>query len=411
AARTLGRIYPYPEPAVAALAKMLGGKEVAERRAAAEALAALAQLVEGQARNRVNGGSLLEWTVPEIVQRGQLLTVAAGRGLGDSDALVKRHCLAALQATAKTMHALLGELPKREDFPPTGRKATPAEQQQLVALEGQLVEVRKQLKPLIEALNEVVKPSAALLNDPEADVVQAACAALEELAATRQRGRQREAAFAAILQVANLKPPAIPLLDPLSQTVPALAGVLAHPEVRVRLGALYVLETLEAEAVAATPALVKACGDGDAFVRWGAARALGKLAPAESKAVVPALGKLASDPNGDVRITALAALERFGPSAAAAVAALGPVAAKGDVPTRLWAMRALAAIGKEAQGAVPSLTTALAATEPAVREAAARTLGKVGHGSAEARKVLRQALDDANGDVQEAAAQALLNLQ
>jgi len=411
AARTLGRIHPYPGPAVAALSKLLGSKEAAERRSAAEALAAMAAVVEQFVRGRVDGSVMLEISASEIVLRCQLLTVAAGRGLNDADAPVKRSCLEALQRTAKILRELLGELPQAEDFPPVGRKPSPAERKQLEHFADQIAQERKTVGPLGQSLNEQVKRIAALLGEPDQGVLLAVCQALEEFAAARMRAGQRAVAAAAILQAGDQKPPADPVLDQLPQVVPALAGLLTHQEIRVRLGALYVLETLEAEAAPAAPALVKACTDTDAFVRWGAVRALGKIAPAEAKSVVPALAKLADDPNGDVRITALAALERFGPPASAAAPALGAAAAKGDVPTRIWAMRALSAIGKDGQAAVPQLVTALTASEPEIRAAAARTLGKVGHGSADAKKALRKALDDPNGEVQEAASQALLAIQ
>lgn len=411
AARTLGKIHSQPEPAVAALTKMLGSKEAGDRRAAAEALAEMARLVERLAKDRGSIQYLVEMSPAEIVLRCQLLTVAAGRGLSDADAPVKRSCLEALQRTAKTFHDLLGESPKAEDFPPAGRKPSPEERKQLEHFADLISRERKTVGPLSQALNEQVKAIAVLFSESDQGVLLAVCQTLEEYATARARAKQRAAVVAAILQAGEQKPPADPVLDKLPQVVPALAGLLTHPEIRIRLAALYVLETLEAEAIPAAPALVKACTDTDAFVRWGAVRALGKIAPAEAKSVVPALAKLADDPNGDVRITALAALERYGPSASAAVPALGQAAAKGDVPTRIWAMRALSAIGKDAQAAVPSLISALSATEPELRTAAARTLGKVGHGSAEARKALRKALDDPSGEVQEAASQALLAVQ
>src|SRR5207253_1080834 len=140
---------------------------------------------------------------------------------------------------------------------------------------------------------------------------------------------------------------------------PLLTAELKNPNVRVKLAALYVSENLEAEAAGAAEALVTALADESPFVRWGAVRALGRMAPQQADKAVPALAKLLADANGDVRITTAAALVRYGPAAKPAVAALRKAFHGASTPLSIWIMRALMAVGAEARPAVPELILAL----------------------------------------------------
>ena len=106
--------------------------------------------------------------------------------------------------------------------------------------------------------------------------------------------------------------------------MPALAELIAHKDVQLRLAALYALEELEADAAPAAKALVKALDDSDPFVRWAAVRVMGKMRAHQAGMAVPGLGKALADENGDVRATAAVALERYGAEAKAATARAGP---------------------------------------------------------------------------------------
>jgi HEAT repeat protein len=255
------------------------------------------------------------------------------------------------------------------------------------------------LLPLSQALNEQVRAVVRVVHTSDADTCVAACRALEALAGTRRRLRQ----IGAHVAVLRGKDP-LPALPP---EVPSLSRTLEDKDAQIRLGVLYVLETLEEDAAPALDAVIKVSSDRDTFVRWGAARVLLGLGPAAAVKAVPAAAKLLDDPAPNVRLTAVKILERAGPRSRAAVGKLGEVAEKGDPTTRVAAIGALAAVGEDARPAVPSLIKALGAPEAPVRATAARVLGRIGGGEA-GEKALRRALDDPELEVRQAAGDALL---
>jgi HEAT repeat protein len=199
--------------------------------------------------------------------------------------------------------------------------------------------------------------------------------------------------------------------------VPPLGEKLSHQEVSVRLAVLYALETLEMDAAPAAPAVVKALADDNSFVRWGATRALGRMAPLtgkDSAAAVKALGKAVADEKENVRVrnAAAAALARFGIAAKEAVPGLSAAVSKGEPELRVNGMRALQAIGAAAQDAVPTVSAALQTkdTPLAVRLEAAKTLAKLGPAAAAGRPALLEALNDPHPEIRLAAAEALLTI-
>jgi len=203
--------------------------------------------------------------------------------------------------------------------------------------------------------------------------------------------------------------------DPLDSgwqaTLPLLDRELSDGEVRVRLASLYVLETLGAKAAPLTGSLVKALRtDTSAYVRWGAARALSRIAPLEAARAVPELARALEDASGDVRVTVVAALEHYGSAGKAAIPALAKVVDRGDPPMRVLAIHALVAVGGKDQAdvAVPALVTALSAKETEVRAAAARALARFGPAAGKAREALASGLDDPDSEVRRAAGEALL---
>src|SRR5581483_10740838 len=68
-----------------------------------------------------------------------------------------------------------------------------------------------------------------------------------------------------------------PLRELLVAAVPALAAGIKDPEWQARQSSINVLETLGPDAAPAANALAQALADPDRFVRWAAARALGRL--------------------------------------------------------------------------------------------------------------------------------------
>lgn len=411
AARTLGLMNPAPREATAALKELLtSGTDAAQRRAAAEGLDALIRTA-GASR------SFQEDPFDQENLRGALFEVAGAvpavaAGLKDEDAGVRAASAAALgraaRATWATGNQIASAFANVLAFSP--ELVREPEQKKQLAEHGKK-EVG-QLGSLMTDLAGEAGKLAALASDPDDRTATAALSALEGFAEARAGVA---GAFDAVAKLSGDKidTKSLDSTDKaLRDAVPKVAGALAHKDVRVRLGGLYVLETLGAEAAPASGAVAKAMADGDPFVRWGAARAAGKMAPAGADALVETLAPLLKDANRDVRITAAAALRRFGPKAGPAVKALAATV-KGDkdadADSQQWAIKALLAVGPAAKAdAVPALTAALASPDTEVRAAAARGLVAFGPDRA-AVAALRKLLDDPNADVRRAAAEALLS--
>jgi HEAT repeat protein len=387
AARALGRIQPDPEEACKTLGDLLAGseKEPVVRRAAAAALGDLFEASRGPSslRGEVGRG--------ETVGAGAQVVPAAVKGLAGEDRETRRLCLETIRQAAMALTDSMADLPRAENLP------------QGADLAPQLKAERAGLQPLAAALNQSLSATAKAFGADDPEVCMAAGAALEAVAVARRQLLRRGAVLA---RHDDGKVPD-DLLSALKDALPVLTKNLTHADVRVRLASLYTLETMEAAAEPAADALVKALRDDDAFVRWGAVRALGKMAPLQAEKAVPALADALKDKDADVRLTAAVALTRYGPAGKPAVAALAE-AVKTDAGARLWAARALEAIGADAAPAAPALAAALESPEAEVRLAAARALGRIGSATGAVRDALRKALTDAAPEVREAAAEALL---
>jgi HEAT repeat protein len=402
-AHTLAEIAPEAPETAQALTTLLADRDLAGRRAAADGLDRAIRLHTNQGRLQFVQPE--ELAVPEkdprlaFFQAAGVLAGAAGTGLRVNDTEVRRRCLGALQRAAETLWANFS-FPSEDSLPNLSRvrieDLSPEQKQLLAQFEADL----RARQPLARALTEHLPAVICLAGDGETAVCIAACQTLEGVATAREN-----------LRKAASRVPALAKDDPLEGVAKAAAELgptLSHKEVRARLAALYVLETLGDDAVPAIDGLIQAAADENPFVRWGAARALGQIAPREAEKAVPALARLAADPNAKVRLTALKDLERYGAKAAGAVKEMREMADRGDAATRVAAIRALRAVGPEARPAVPVLLRALgAAAEAPVRAAAARALAGLGGGEA-AAKALRKALDDADREVREAAGDALL---
>ena len=258
----------------------------------------------------------------------------------------------------------------------------------------------------------------ALLDDADLKVCLAAHQVLEGAAAMRRRLREIIRQPRGIVPEPGVldgpppeKRPAedAKLLDGILAAVPALKRSLGNEkEVRVRLAALYVLETLDDSAEKAVDEVTKVLNDKNGFVRWGAVRVLNNMAPRQAEIAVPALAGTLTDGNKTVRLAATQALRRYGPQASAAMRPLMMTIGDSEPQVRIAVINALAAIGPSAHPSVSAVVPALMDEQPAVREAAAQALGQLGPLNAEAKKALSKALEDSEASVRQAASETLL---
>lgn len=453
AARALGKINPDPDVAVPALGRVLAKDDLGQRRAAAAGLGNLVQNVAQIAKGKSVTG--VEASRPELVKAATAVIPAAARGVDDSDAEVRRLAVEAVQLAAIALGDLVSDPRARLDFPPEDRKWS-AEERLDAEEYGKQVEVeRSELQPLATAFKEQAAALAKALKDRNAEVRVAARRALEEVGNARRKLARRansvpkipadagmsrarnpgallasrsvghktgvaetvssKNALRATLVVLQDKPRGEkmddPLLDLMKTDLPALLAGVGDPDVRVRLATIGVVEMLDEDAALAVPALVKALKDPDRFVRWSAARVLGKASPVEADRTVPNLARLLNDPDYDLRLATINTLEHYGPAAKDALPALTRTIATGDVEIRRAAIKAVESMGSRvAHPAVPALIAALDDPDVRIRRAAAETLGRFGATARAAEPALRRNLDSADPEERRAASEALLNI-
>jgi len=235
----------------------------------------------------------------------------------------------------------------------------------------------------------------------------------EEARLERAEGIRYAAAGTTRLQPFRLPEGQDPVLQGLQRAIRALAQALNDPRVDVRLAAVEALETLGDDAAPAAPMLTWAMTDPDRFVRWAAARTVGRMSPDKLNIpdVVRNLIRMVDDPDLDLRVMAAESLDRLGPPAKAAVPALARATGKGDAEIRRAAIRALTGIGTDAAPAIPDIAAALKFSDVRVRRAAAEALSQFGALAKPAESDLSQALNDEDAEVRRHAADALLKLQ
>jgi HEAT repeat protein len=409
AARAVVEIAPTEATTLDALKPLLAPeRKLVERRAAAEGLGRMFGALADLQQQR---------PLP-INQVGSRIVSAAGSGLGDKEAAIRRLCLETIQNAVQQIQQVLGH----------------RGQQQLLAV----------YRPLAGAVNEQMAAVIGLLADGDLAVRLSAHQVLENIAGAQRRLPEALEEFKPPLtpprpgvalpppqerELGEKKPKAnpdnkgakeeLPRHEPTAapfnfegivKALPALKKNLADENERIRLASLYVLETLNFAAAPAVEEVAKALKDKNGFVRWGAARVLNNMAPQMPDKAVPALAEALSDKNKTVRLTAVAALQRYGPKATAAVKSLGKAIGDPEPRMRMGAINALALIGAKARPESGALVQVLKADKtPEVRAAAAKALGRLERFDAEAVKALCAALRDSDGTVRQAASDTLLD--
>jgi HEAT repeat protein len=406
AVRALAHLRAKPAEIALLVQRELKATEAAERRVAAGLLNSLLQPLPHRPlpvpANRlplpVKGAVSLR-PPGRLQEQTEALVPLAVRGARDKDTTVRRLCLAALGSVAEQLGDEVGALRRAlEDVVPELENA-----RQLKEVRQGFKEPAQQLASACKEVNRALPIVLGALKDEDVAVCLAAHKTLRNAATVRLRWGDGSWLVGALEEMAKSNP-----LDEPVKAVPALTLSLKHKEVRIRLAALYVLETLTAAAAPAAAALADRLGDDNRFVRWGAARALRNMAPAGAARAVPALAKVLADDSADVRNTAAVALERYTTAAKPAVAALSQAVKTGDARLRFQSVRALGAIGKEASEAEGTLRAALADEQANVRAAAADALGRLGTLDKQTRTALTRMLADEDQGVRQAAAAALL---
>jgi HEAT repeat protein len=186
-----------------------------------------------------------------------------------------------------------------------------------------------------------------------------------------------------------------------------------------RRAALEAIEVMGDQGKVFVPRLIESLKDRDRFVRWIAARALGKLAPrlvednlrVASEEVVPALVCLLDEVDLDVRLAVIEALGQYNSTASKAVPALAARLGKGDAESRLAMLTALERIGAASVAALPSIRPLLTASDPRLRAEGARMIGLLARSVAsEYLPDLQKLLRDPDVDVRKSASAAIIRL-
>jgi HEAT repeat protein len=447
---------------------LLASGSATDQLAAAEALNNIVRILPQVRRTRsieTGTGSGSGFALPRKIriEASEALVPAAGKGLDNKDPRVRRLSADTLLQTALILSTsdLIAPVLREQEYPPAGRPLTEAEKKRIDFIREEVVREREELKPLLNAFRGIAPALGTATGDPEGAVRVLAIRTLEELGLARQLLLWREAAvphyraneggdkkdsnedkkndkkeagkpgpdeearleraegirYAAAgttrLQPFRLPEGQDPVLQGLQRAIRALAQALNDPRVDVRLAAVEALETLGDDAAPAAPMLTWAMTDPDRFVRWAAARTVGRMSPDKLNIpdVVRNLIRMVDDPDLDLRVMAAESLDRLGPPAKAAVPALARATGKGDAEIRRAAIRALTGIGTDAAPAIPDIAAALKFSDVRVRRAAAEALSQFGALAKPAESDLSQALNDEDAEVRRHAADALLKLQ
>jgi HEAT repeat protein len=403
AARSVSRLGCDPDLAAPVLGELLRSKLVSDRRAAADGLGSILGLLNDLANSNKSpstsespapnitpaGVSLMTFARREVISAGKEVLPFARIGMNDSDVEVRRLC------TNCMYQAVLG-LSEQVPQPYITRGFA----DQTFELERNQT-MRKDLTPLMQALNDQADVMGKATHDSSLEVRLLAFKAIEELSSAQGR----------MAEVEGVPPKEGDVfLDFMRKVMPEVIQGVSAPEVQIRLLSVDALEVLGKEMAPAAPALVAGVTDSNKFVRWGAARCLGRAAPVAADSAVPALARLLFDDDLDLRLAAATSLQAYGPAAQPALPAMIAGTTTTDVVQRISALKTIAAVGTGATSAVPAIIVALSDPEARVRRTAADVLGQFGTLAPQAEQPLREALNDPSADVRRAASDALLNV-
>jgi HEAT repeat protein len=399
-----GKINPPPDVAVAELRPLLQSRAGnRERRAAAQVLVELMREVTRKKAPNLLG---VEAAPEEAIALGEQVVPLAARGMADLQGEVRRLCAEAVElaAGALSTSSLLPPEAAPVIVPPViGAPKTEARDSQDL-----LFRRAQQAEPLVRALSKQGPLLARRLqNDSDPAVRLLVLRTLEDMANARRRLTR--------LGKAGARPVGA-LGDGMKDSVAVLAGGINDPVVRLRLTALNFLELLEDRAAPAAGALVESLGDRDKFVRWAAARILGKIGKPVAAAVPSLTRMLGSDVDLDLRKEAADTLTVYGPRARRAVPSLIAATRAEDTLLVQKVLQALNSIGTKALGknlsrTVDAVARTLGHTDPQVRKTAAETLGRFGADARRAAPALQRALRDEDETVRQAAGEALLSIE
>jgi hypothetical protein len=262
------------------------------------------------------------------------------------------------------------------------------------------------LGPLVYTLEAHAPALGRLLTDGSADVRKSGRRLLEEFAQVHQRLLARSGSIETKFDLSAPEKHRPGEGMPVAQ----LAAGVNDRDVNIRLATLDILESLGPTAVPAASAVVNALNDPNRFVRWAAARALGKIGAVEAEKAIPSLVKMLADDDVALRATAATTLAVYGPAARIAAPALLGALTTEDSQLRIAVLRTLEQIGFDGAPAVPAIRNALEARDASVRQSAARLLGKLGPSARDALGSLRSHLRDSSPEVRAAAQEALLSI-
>jgi HEAT repeat protein len=353
------------------------------RLAAAEALATAVQsAVPTRTKTVANSRYFIDVSVAALPLMGHVFD--------GKDEPAQRAAMAGLQNVARTLTELAAPRAAmlREDMPKVPGGAVGP------------------LQPVLRGLAEAAPHLAVPLSGREVDTRIAAARTIETLAQTRR----------AFLESRPIDEP--PPGDALAAAWKALRTPLADrirdENSQVRQAVVEALESLS-DALDAGELLRQAASDRVVFVRWTAARALGRSAPLKPTppAVaddVATLARLTSDPDPDVRTAALVALAKFGTAAQSATPAVLAAATRGDVEPRVAAVKALPALGTDAERTVPVLIAVLRDPDLRLRRVAAAGLVRFGPDAKAALPELQRAVSSPDPELRLNAAEAILSL-
>jgi HEAT repeat protein len=442
AARALGKIDPRLDQAIPALRHMLEKDGVSERRAAASALGDLVKVVGELASTGQTQRGVRATEADQIATLSAVVPAAAVGARDPADPHVRRLSMEAIRGAAQQLEKMVPE-PEEPGFPRylfTGgkHKLTPGELRKIQEATSDLRARKVLLAPLLNVLGKQGQLLRARLDDQETSVRFLSRKALEFIASSEQKLRRYERSIPVIdlppegggppgagagpvgLQPERLPEPTKemdPLLNAILPSLDVIARGLRDPSTQVRLASVEFLELLGFRALPAQEALVGVLCDRDAFVRWGAARALAHLVPVRPDLVVPALARELKDTDLDARQAAIYTLKLYGTRAQAAVPALVEATQEGDTEPRIAAIQALTVVlgplaqGEGAVSAVDALMKSLKSSDVRLRQAAAEGLGRIGPVAIRAVPALQAAINDPSNDVRRVASEALLTIQ